>query len=119
MKIEKIYTDEITRRFFAKAVKLEASNAKPTPPVLVIEQYVAGNQDREMLAMRDFYANSEKPCTRVHVRENDEVFTPLEGTRMFGPFSIDVLHWVVKVNCAVPGYVTMGHDASGREYLQY
>jgi hypothetical protein len=76
-------------------------------------------QDREILAMRDFYAFSEKPCTRVRVREIDEVEPALEQTRLFGPFDVDVMFWVAKVNAVVPGYVKMGHDASGRQYIQY
>ena len=76
------------------------------------------DQDRELAAMRDFYANSDKPCDRVRIAEAGEVFVTLEQTRLYGPFDADVLFWVGKVNAAVPGYVKIGQDSRG-EYIQY
>lgn len=125
MKIEKMYTDEVTRRFFNKAVRLEVmgDSGKRREKILAsktaVNEWATERQEHEMLAMRDFYANSEKPCTRVHIRDFDDVEPLLEQTRLFGPFDIDVLHWVAKVNATVPGYIKMGHDIGGRQYIQY
>jgi hypothetical protein len=82
----------------------------------VVNEWAASNQERELLAMREFYADSAKPCTRVHVVE--EIDQLLEKTRLYGPFGIEVMAWVVKVNAYLPGYIKMGWDSNG-EYIQY
>lgn len=75
---------------------------------------VTHDQQRELLAMREFYGFQDKPCTRVHIKEFDEVELPLEKSRILGPFGLDVLAWVRK-----NPFVTMGWDADGREYIEY
>jgi hypothetical protein len=82
-----------------------------------VNEWAASNQERELLAMRGFYADSAQPCTRVHAVE--EIDEPLEKTRLYGPFSIEVMAWVMKVNTYFPGYVKMGWDSNGSEYIQY
>jgi hypothetical protein len=83
----------------------------------VVNEWAASDQERELMAMRGFYADSAKPCTRVHVVES--IDEPLEKTRLYGPFTIEVMAWIMKVNTLSPGYVKMGWDVQGKEYVQY
>jgi len=69
-------------------------------------------QQRQVAACREFY--TERPCDRISVLEFDEVEEPLERTRIYGPFGLEVLQWV-RMN----PFVVLMVDASGRECIEY
>lgn len=54
----------------------------------------------------------DEPLIPMRVVEEQQ---PLEKTRLFGPFSIEVIAWVVKMG----SLCRMGWDADGREYVEY
>ena len=74
------------------------------------EQYATSLQDRQLAACRDFY--NFEPLIPMSVIEVEE---PLEKTRMYGPFSLEVMLWTRKMG----SLVTMGWDANGKEYIEY
>jgi hypothetical protein len=69
-------------------------------------------QQAQVAACRDFYR--EVNVDRISVLDYDEVEEPLEKTRIYGPFGLEVLEWV-RMNPLVKLMV----DADGRECVEY
>jgi hypothetical protein len=68
-------------------------------------------QQAQVAACRDFYTDHTN--NRMSVLFADEVEEPLERTRLYGPFALDVVQWAIMCK------VTLGVDADGREYVEY
>ena len=50
--------------------------------------------------------------------------TPLEKSRIYGPFPSELVHWLMLLSQRNPveniqASFTLSHDADGREYLEY
>lgn len=67
-------------------------------------------QQAQVAGCRDYYTNA--PATRVHVVDGME--EPLERSRLYGPFNLEVVRWA-----QMCPYITLGTDADGREYVEY
>jgi len=78
-------------------------------------------QERHIAALRDFYL--DRPNRRMRIVTIDELQAPLEKSRVYGPFSSDVLAWCMTIARQNPATVwnalIVGLDADGREYLEY
>lgn len=73
-------------------------------------------QFADIAACRHFY--TERVNTRVHVFDTlAEAEEPLEKTRLYGPFSLDVVDWVLRLSRV--GLVKMFVGADGREVIEY
>jgi hypothetical protein len=70
------------------------------------------NQQVEVAACRDFY--TEVNVDRISVLSFDEVEEPLERSRIYGPFTLDVVYWVKQFP-----FVKLLVDADGRECIEY
>lgn len=70
-------------------------------------------QDRQLQACRKLMV--DEPLIPVTVVSE---FEPLEKTRLYGPFDLDTVAWVVKMRTQCPRFVTLGQDENG-EYVQY
>ena len=68
-------------------------------------------QERQVAALREFYMDGENG--RMTVLLAEDVEEPLELTRIYGPFCLDVVEWAIKCK------VTLGVSADGREYVEY
>jgi hypothetical protein len=78
----------------------------------------AGNgQEAALMGLHDFYGDQDKPCTRVYVRE--EMQAPLEKSRLYGPFSFEVVLFLQKLRTWGISSVQFGWDVEGREYVEY
>ncbi len=71
------------------------------------------SQDIQLMACRKLMAN--EPLIPVRVVEHEEVFSPLERSRIRGPFGVEVVGWIIKMG----SLVKMGWDADGVQYLEY
>jgi hypothetical protein len=71
-------------------------------------------QQRQVACCRDFYVDRQKSVDRISILDADEVEEPLERTRLYGPFCLDVLRWV-KMN----PFVQLIVDADGKECVEY
>ena len=70
------------------------------------------NQQAQVAACRDFYR--EVNVNRMSILDFDEVEEPLEKTRIYGPFELDVVRWVLQ--CP---FVQLIVDADGKECIEY
>ena len=70
------------------------------------------HQERQVGGCRDYY--TEVSQDRRTVRDN--VDAPLERTRLYGPFPLDVVRWALILG---KDQLTMGVDADGREFVEY
>jgi hypothetical protein len=77
-------------------------------------------QERQVAALRAFY-----PKTKSNLRKGtlDELFPPLDRGRLYGPFTADVVFWLMQISrknspTVVDAAVTVGIDAEGREYIE-
>lgn len=85
--------------------------------VVPADEWMTSNQDRQILALREWYDVAEFPMINSII---DTINEPLEKTRIHGPFNLDTVEWVVRLKVHNPEFrVTFGHDADGREYLEF
>ena len=71
-------------------------------------------QQAQVAACREFYTETPMATNRISVLDFDEVEEPLERTRLYGPFCLEVLEWVRM--CPL---VKLMVDADGRECVEY
>jgi hypothetical protein len=79
--------------------------------------YVTSIQERQMLAMRDFYPK-ERKLRVIHEP------TPLEKTRLYEPFDIETVRWLAKQfkngGSLTAIVVKFGNDGeTGRGYIEF
>lgn len=74
-------------------------------------------QQAQVAALRHFYPNKEKCGSHRLIRVVDslgELELPLEKSRIYAPYTNDVLRWVMQ--CP---FVRIMNDADGREFIEY
>ncbi len=71
-------------------------------------------QETQLLACRQFYTFA--PLIPLRVVDEHPALAPLERTRLYGPFPVEVVMWFNRV--MLPG-MKFGHDVDGREYVEY
>ncbi len=78
-------------------------------------EWMTSNQDRQLLALREWYEVREYPMIHSII---DTVNEPLERTRIAGPFDLETVMWAARL--FKQGFpVTFGHDADGKEYVEF
>ncbi len=84
---------------------------------VVDDGYTTSMQERQLLACREYYSEQDKPCTRTYIRE--EMQEPLEKSRLYGPFSFEVVLFLQKLRTWGISSVQFGWDVNGKEYVEY
>ena len=77
------------------------------------EVWVTSMQERQLAACEGLMRI--EPLIPIRIVLQEDVEMPLEKSRLYGPFSIEVVAWVNKVG----SLAKMGWDADGREYVEY
>ena len=73
------------------------------------------HQQRQVAACREFYTEADdKKLNRISILQ-DVFEEPLEKTRIYGPFELDVVRWVLQAGSLVRLIV----DADGKECIEY
>lgn len=75
------------------------------------DMYVTSLQERQLLACGPLM--EVEPLIPMSIVYEEE---PLEKTRLYGPFSLEVILWMNKLG---PVLVKMGWDSDGKEYIEY
>lgn len=75
-----------------------------------MQEYVTSLQERQLLALAPLML--DEPIIPMTVVDGKE---PLEKTRLYGPFTIEVVAWIHRMG----NLVTMGWDVDGKEYIEY
>lgn len=78
-------------------------------------------QERALMGLNDFYPTKE--TVRLPIKDWEEI-SHLETSRIYGPFSADVLHWLLQLNRRnatkrMEHCFILSVDADGREFLEY